>query len=673
MKYILLITALVPFSLFGQKNDLCSTWTKINAVIQQNHYTPKPVDDSLSVYVFDSFLQKLDENNRIFLESEIVSLKNHRLKIDDYLTKENCTFIEDFYKSYSSAYERYKKVIIAIKNEPFPLSSKEKIHFIKKNAPHLKSENELKLYYKKRLLFNTLQDITELSENKDSILQHFTKISEKIKKEAFDNYECKIQNEKLAKSDFEEVFLSVFCSYFDPHTAYFSDAAKSAFLSHLEDNNFSFGMDLSLNEKNEIIVQQIIPGSTAYYSEKIDAGDQIIKISNQNNEYLISCTSIDKIEEILQSEKYTSADFTLKKQSGKVYNVSLFKKNLKNYENNLYSYVIEKNGAKTGYISIPSFYATFDNGTSNVSTDLTKEILKLQRDQVSGLILDLQNNGGGSMTEAVRIAGMFIDIGPVGQVNNKKTGTEIIKDLNRGMVYTGPLVVLINGFSASASEFLTNAIQDYNRGIVIGDTSFGKASMQQILPLENSDNQFIKLTQEAFYRVTGKSNQKNGITPDVQIPTLFRNQMPRESDNKTALQNTVLTNTVRYPKMENSSFPSIIEQSRKRVSENEFNNKTLQLNTQIDQLYDNDLPPILLNIENVFAEMSKMKTLWKEIKNHSEKEVDFNIQRNSTDIEYQQFDEYLKSSNTDKIKQLRSNPYILEALNIINDIRTQKN
>lgn len=671
MKKIVLLVLALPAFAFGQTDtNPCETLTRINILIQQQHYRPKPVDDSLSVYVFDTFLKKLDDDNRLFTEVEINALKKHKLKIDDYVLEGNCDFLTDFYKAYSTAVERYSTTIEAIKKEPFALKSTETIQFSKKAFPFVKDADELKKLYKKRMLFHILKDISEVSTNKDSLLANFDKIAKTSKDKIFETFLCKSAGFQLSLKEFNAKFFGAFCDYFDPHTEYFSASEKSSFLSAVSADNLTFGMMISMNEKDEIIVDEVLPGSSAYYTEKIDGGDQIIKIKYLNEEYNIACSSMQKVESIFSSSEYKNVEFTLRKKSGEVYNVNLTKKVMKDYDNNVYSYILENNNKKTGYIRIPSFYAKFENGKTNMSDDVIREIYKLQEDKVDGLIIDLQNNGGGSMDEAVKLTGAFIDVGPVAIMNNRRHQTQTLKDPNRGSVYTGPLVVLINGFSASASEFFTNAMQDYNRAIVIGTQSYGKASMQRIFPLSFEDNpdEFVKLTIEEFYKITGKTNQTIGITPDVEIPLLFEDQMPKESDNTTALKNDVIEGVSRFTPFSNPLKAEAIANSKKRIGENQDAKTITEMNDKIDKLYDGPLTPVLLEFNSVFTEINKMNTVWKDIKNLSEKEYPIKVDRNTVDIEYQEFDEFLKSSNTEKIKALKSNFPVAEAINIINDL-----
>lgn len=672
LKKILFI--LLPILGFAQsEKSPCETLATINTIIQNRHYQPKPVDDTLSVFVFNEFIKIIDEDNRLFLKSEIDVLKKHQLKIDNYILENDCTFLTELYKSYTNATDRYKKIIEKIKSEPFAFKSSESIEFSLISFPHAKDEKELENLHKKRILFQVLREISETSTNKDSIVANFPSISAAAKDKILESYLCKFSGLQMSEKEFNSKFFSVFCSYFDPHTMYFSESDKSDFFSTVSANNLSFGMMVSLNEKDEIIVDEIIPGSSAYHTQKITSGDQVIKMKYKDEEYVIACSSMSKVESIFASTEYKNVDFTLRKKSGEIYTVTLTKKLLKNYDNKVYSYILEKDNKRAGYIRIPSFYGKFENGKTNVSDDVAKEVYKLKEDGIEGLIIDLENNGGGSMEEALKLTGSFIDDGPIAIMNDKNGKKKTVKDPTRGSIYLGPMVVLINGFSASASEFFTNTMQDYHRAIIIGNQSHGKATMQTVIPLSSERNpkEFIKITIEEFYRVTGKSNQLVGITPDVEIPTLFNKQMPREYENATALKNKTLKSKLKYNSLSNRYSAEIIDKSKKRVNSDEMLQSINQLNSKIDKVYEYDLAPILLEFNAVYEEVTKMNSLWKELKEVSLKVYPIEVKRNSIDIAYQQFDDFLKSSNTEKIKAIKNNLHIIEAVNIINDLKTK--
>ena len=673
MKRINIAFLLFPLFFFGQtEKNPCETLSKINAMIQEQHYRPKPIDDSLSVYVFKTFLNQLDEENRLFLEPEINVLKKHQYKIDDYILSKNCEFLHEFYVAYNKTITRYSTLISAIEKEPFPLNSTEKVVFSKDPFPYVKDEAEIKRLYKKRLLFNILRDVAELSTNKDSLTANFESLAQKSKVKTFERAKCKIGSFQYTEAEFQGVFFNVFCSYFDPHTEYFSENEKSSFFSTVSSDNMTFGLYVSMTDKDEMAVDDIIPGSSAYFSEKIDKGDLLLKIKYGNDVYEMGCASMKKIDEIISSNEYKAADFTFRKKSGEIYNVSLVKKIMKDYQNNVYSFKIKKDNAIYGYIRIPSFYSTFENGKSNVSNDVSKEIYKLQDEHVDGIIIDIENNGGGSMEEAVKLSGLFIDVGPLAVMNNNKSKKETLKDMNRGTIYNGPMVVMINGFSASASEFFTNAMQDYNRAIIIGNKSLGKATMQRVFPVSETNDEFLKITLEKFYRITGKSNQYIGITPDIEIPQLFDKQMPREDSQKTALKNDEINVTVKYTKLINEGYEQAIAQSKKRIEASEDAKNITALNSKIAPFYDDNLPPITLQFDKVFNDATKINMLWKTIKSANEKEYPITVEQNSADDEIQKFDDYLKSFTIERIKDLKQNYHILEATNILNDIKNYK-
>ena len=664
---------LLPLLALSQKEkNPCETLASINKLIQENHYHPKPIDDSLSVYVFKTFLSRLDEENRLFISPEINELKKHKYQIDDYINVHDCSFLHDFYTAYSKSITRYSAIIASLKKENFSFSSDEKVVFSKKAFPYAVDEAELKHMYKKRILFSILRDIAELSTNKDSLVTNFDTLATSNKLKAFDKYECKTESYQMSEDEFNAIFYSVFCSYFDPHTEYFSENDKSEFFSTVSSDNLTFGLYVSMSEKDEITVDDIIPGSSAYFSDKINVGDQLLKIKYKDDEYEIACASMKKIDEIISSKDYKAAIFTFRKKSGEIYSVRLAKKILKDYQNNVFSFKLKKDNSTFGYIKIPSFYSTFENGKSSITNDVVKEIDKLEIDKIDGLIIDVENNGGGSMEEAVALSGLFIDDGPLAIMNNNKNNKQIISDSILGAIYNGPIVIMINGFSASASEFFTNAMQDYNRAIIIGNKSLGKATMQRIFPLNANNDEFLKLTLEKFYRLTGKSNQYTGITPDVEIPLLFDKQMPRESSEVTALKNDEIQGVPKYTYLKNVIYADAITTSKKRIAESTDAHEIENLNTKINPLYDADLPPVVLQFSYVFDDVNKINSIWKDIKKETEKEYPITVELNAADDKIQKKDEFMKTNTTERIKNIKQNFHILEATNILYDVNNIK-
>ncbi len=678
MKKISLLLFLTTFSLLGQNSDkTCELLSKINRVIQNEHFRPKPVDDSLSVYVFDAFLDGLDENRNLFTKLEYEKLCKHRLQLDNYILKNDCSFMDDFIALYQFALERKKKVLEKIQLEVLEYNGKDTIKFSKKNFPFDLESTDLDRVWKKRMKYDILEDISKLSSNLDSLNLNFSKLEKISKAKIFESNFCKLNNllanKKRLGNDLQITFLNLFCTYFDPHTNFFSEDAKSSFMSSLATSSLSIGLDVTLNEKEEIIVDEVVPGGPAARTNKFEKGDIILKISNNKGEdYLVSCAPLDKIGELFFSDSNEIIELTIQKKNGNTLAILLKKEIMKATANAVSSFIIKK-GIKIGYIEIPSFYSDFDGLSSQgCADDVAKEIEKLKQDKIDGLVIDLQDDGGGSMEEAVKLAGMFIDYGPVSVLVDSKNKQTILKDYNRGSVYYGPIVILINGSSASASEFFSGAMQDYNRAIVAGSRSLGKASMQTILPLDANQQDFIKLTVEKFYRITGDSNQIKGIIPDIALPILYDSIFPREISYKTALKYDAINLKARFTPFRKDYYPILIQQSNLRTKNNVLFNEIVLANNEINALYNDPKKPLLITFKDVFKDIHDIDPLWKKVKKIAATENNCTISNNSYDLEKIKFDTYQQEINTYKIKELKTNPFIEEAVEILNDFNKLK-
>ncbi|MBF2708501.1 carboxy terminal-processing peptidase [Flavobacterium soyangense] len=674
MKKISLVLFLTTFSLFGQNSaKTCELLSKINALIQHEHFHPKPVDDSLSVFVFDTFMDGLDGNRNLFTKTEYENLCKSRLLLDNYILQNDCSFMNDFISVYQFALERKKKTLEKMQNEVLDYTAKDTVKFSKKNFPFDLEAANIDKVWRKRIKYDILEDISKLSSNLDSLNQNFAKLEKISKVKIFDTHLCKVnsilESKKGLGYDLQNDFLNIFCTYFDPHTNYFSQDAKTSFMSDLTTSGLSLGLNVSLNDKEEIVVEEIVPGGPAARAEKFEKDDVILKVSNKKGEdYLVSCTSLDKIGELIYSDSNEEIELTIQKKNGNILAVLLKKQVMRTTANAVSSFIVEKE-IKVGYINIPNFYSDFDGySEQGCADDVAKEIVKLNQDNIQGLIIDLQDNGGGSMEEAIKLAGMFIDYGPVSVLVNSKNKQSVLKDYNRGSVYYGPIVILINGNSASASEFFTATMQDYNRAIIVGSKSLGKASMQTILPLDENKQDFVKLTVEKFYRITGDSNQIKGIIPDIALPILYDSIVPREISYKTALKYDVINSKTRFAPFRKDYYPSIIDLSNSRLKNNALFNEINLTNDGINALYNDPKKSLQVTFKEVFNDIHEIDSLWKKVKKIAKIENNCAISNNSYDSEKLKLDSFQQEINTYKIKDLKTSPYIEEAVAILNDI-----
>lgn len=676
MKKIALALILTTNILFSQSGDsTCEIVNKINAIIQEDHIRPKPVDDSLSVFVFDNLINELDPSRNIFFKTEYDEMaEKYRKNLDDFILSNDCSFLADITSKYKESLLRTKKVLEKIQTAPIDYSKTDTIRFYKKSFPfYLKKENLEKVWLKK-IRYQILDEIAELSDNLDSIKVNFQSIESKSKKLILSNEICRINTLLETNVRQEEKFYNFFCTYFDPHSAYFSDDSKTSFVASLSKEHLSLGMTVNLNEKNEIIVAEVDPNGPAYQTGQIKKGDQIISISNQKETLQVSCASLESISTLILSESNKSITLTLKRNSGKSFDVYIEKKVMKDEENSVFSFIVGKE-SKIGYIKIPSFYADLEgNSRKGCADDVAREVIKLERDNIKGLVIDLIDNGGGSMEEAIKLAGMFIDYGPLSIVVDRNQGKSIINDPYKGLIYKGPIVILVNSNTASASEFFSSILQDYNRALLLGSTTLGKATMQTILSLDETKNtDFLKITINKFYRVTGKSHQYIGVKPDVILPEFYENVYQRESNFPTAIKNDSITPSLKFkPYVKRALIDKLAQNSTTRLADNYFFNNIKEINQKIDKLINTPKAEIPMTIDAVFKQKKVVNSLWTEINT-------FNDENNPLDVYNSTVNQFLlgvypndKTINQYQIDNLKTNPYLNEAVNVINEFNAWK-
>ncbi len=377
---------------------------------------------------------------------------------------------------------------------------------------------------------------------------------------------------------------------------------------------------------------------------------------------------------MILSESNKSITLTLKRNSGKSFDVYIEKQVMKDEDNSVYSFIIGKE-SKIGYIKIPSFYADLDeNNRKGCADDVAREVIKLERDNIKGLVIDLIDNGGGSMEEAIKLAGMFIDYGPISIVIDNKKEKSVINDPYKGLIYKGPIVVLVNSNTASASEFFASIMQDYNRALLMGSTTLGKATMQTILSLDDKKNtDFLKITINKFYRVTGKSHQYVGVRPDVLLPEFYEDVYQKESDFPTAIKNDSIEPFLKYrPYAKRALIDKLAQNSAARMVDNYYFNDIKKINQKIDNIVNTPKAELPMTLDAVFKQKKLVNSLWKEINT-------FNDENNPLDVYNSTVNQFLlgvypndKTTNQYQIDNLKTNPYLNEAVNVINEFNASK-
>ncbi|WP_339919558.1 S41 family peptidase [uncultured Flavobacterium sp.] len=677
MKIISVVFLLTSFSLFAQSDTkTCILLSKINKLIQSEHFQPKPIDDSLSVFVFDNFIDGLDPSRNILLKSEYEALSfKFRLNLDDLILANDCSFLPEIVAVYKNGLSRNKAILEKMKTDTIGYKVKDTIRFYKKIFPFYLEQNQLETAWRKNIKYKILDDIASQNNNLDSIATTFTAIEPISKRLIIANEICKTNAILEKESGFKEKLFDNFCSYFDPHSAYFNVETKSCFVASLSKEHLSMGMNVSLNDRNEIIVIKMDPNGPAFQTGGIKKRDQIIAVSNLKETLQVSCATLESISNMILSDANKKIMLTLRRSSGKNFDVLVEKKLIKDEGNAVYSFIIANKKRRYGYVKIPSFYTDFEgNSGKGCAEDAALEVLKLQKDSIQGVIIDLIDNGGGSMDEAIKLAGMFIDTGPISIILDNKKVQTIISDPYPGMIYKDPIVILVNGNSASASEFFASALQDYNRALLMGSATVGKATMQSIIPLEPNDTEnFVKLSINKFYRVDGKSNQATGIIPNVLVPEIYEVLYTKECNNPTAFKNDSIAISLVYNQfIKNTAMVKIAKKSTARIATNSYFNETKKLNKKIEYLVNTPKLPRPVTIDTVIKDQSEINAMWEEINA-------FDTKSNNLIIHNSNLNNYLltinpseKANNEFQMETLKRNHYLSEAIAIINDLNSVK-
>lgn len=528
----------------------------VGIVLEQGHYNPQKIDDQFSKKVLKQYLNTLDADKYIFLQKDINEFQKYSTKIDDEI---HGAPIESFYTISSRYVQRldelapmYKEIL----SKPFNFNLKEYLQTDGDKRNYPKTEAERYDYCRKRLKFMILGRFTDLQEERDSNPKDsIYKDDSVLIKEATDRVAKQMERffQTLKSHNTSEEMFSTFVNsitgVMDPHTTYMAPIDKRSFNEMLSGKFYGIGAQLQ-EKDGKITVSSLITGMPAWKSGEIQPADEIIKIG-QGDAPPVDVTGYalsDAVKLIRGERKGTEVRLTLKKPDGTIKVVSLLRDEISLEDTYAKSAIIHNGNQKIGYIYLPEFYADFENmNNRRAATDVAKEIMKLKEENVDGIIMDLRNNGGGSLTDVVEMVGLFIKNGPVVQVKGRNERIQVLSDDDDKILYSGPLTVMVDELSASASEIFAAAIQDYKRGIVIGSTStYGKGTVQRPISLDpQSQNVLfgnnpqglgdVKLTFRKFYRINGGTTQKVGVIPDIIIPDRLENVKFREKDNPNAL------------------------------------------------------------------------------------------------------------------------------------------
>ena len=660
----------------------------LTMVLERGHYSPVAIDDAFSKKVYAKYLDNIDPTKRFFLQSDIEEFSKYETKIDDMIKNKDLTFFNLTNSRLLQRMQECRAIYDDVLDNPFDFNTNENINVDYEKLPYAKNKRELVDRWRKQLKLQALSSITDKQkledDKKEKDAKYVVKSFETIEKEvresslkSLNEYFDFIQKE-LTRNDWFSIYLNAIVERFDPHTFYFSPEDKEKFDVSMS-GSFE-GIGARLQKKNDAVeISELISGGPAWKGKELEAGDLILKVGQGKEEPIdVAGMRLDDVVKKIKGPKGTEVRLTVKKVDGTIKVISIIRDEVETEETFAKSSVVEKDGKRFGVIYLPKFYISFENKENrDAYKDVAVEIERLKAQNIDGIVMDLRDNGGGSLETVVKMVGLFIPEGPVVQVKAPGRDPEILPDPDKKVQYDGPLVVMINNFSASASEIFAAAIQDYKRGIVVGSKhSYGKGTVQNVIDL----NQFIrgnsygdlgalKTTIQKFYRINGGSTQREGVMSDIIFPDRFTYLDMGERDEESALPWDKIA-PAKYEPL-NMNYDGIIANSKKRIASNNYFNLIDENAKWIFERKDENT--FSLNLNQFKKEMALSDAKIKKFKAISDYNNKLKFNSLPNEIALFEKDSLLKQKRERWHEDLQKDLYIEETLNVIAEIRASQN
>ncbi len=655
--------------------------------LKQYHFSPHEFNDSLSQEVFTNYIDALDPTKRFFLQKDIKQFETYKNEIDDQINTEDISFFKVVTDRFVQRNKETKAYYKEILSTPFDFNKDEIINLDYENKKYPKSEKQRKEFWKKQLKLNTLSrlyDKIKEEEQKEKDSTNYTKKSfdelEKKSREevvkSMDEYYDRM--DELNDEDWFGMYMNTITATFDPHTTYFSPRIKKKFDQEMSGKLEGIGARLQKKGDYTKIIE-LISGGPAWRQGELEVGDLILKVAQGAGEPLdIVGMRLDDAIEFIKGKKGTEVRLTVKKIDGSIKIIPIIRDIVELEETFAKSGKVEFEGKKYGIIHLPGFYIDFDNTEDyrNATSDMKKEIEELKKDGVEGLVIDLRNNGGGSLKTAIEIAGLFIKDGPIVQVKYTGRKPRIDKDIDKKIQWDGPLVILVNELSASASEIFAAAMQDYNRAVILGSKqTFGKGTVQNIVPLNrlirfDKPLGALKMTIQKFYRINGGSTQLKGVASDVPVPDKYTYLGIGEREEDNPLDWDKIEPAKYKPLNFYENFSDVVSQSIARVNDNpqfkliDENAKWLKENQEDKKVF--------LKLEDYKKDIEKHNEISKKFDKIKEYNNGLTFQSPSYEIPLIEKDSILGEKRKTWHKNLNKDPYVEEAVKVLSALKVNK-
>ena len=691
------LTSLV-FCFNSPKNDdekMSTIMVSVKNTLSYLHYSPKTINDAYSQEVYKHYFEMVDASKRYFLQSDMDEFAKHKMKLDDYLNQGNLTFYKLTIDRLYQRVDEIDKITQDILSKPINLDEDETLVLEPKIKNNAKNNAELAAEWKKYIKYNILQEMESLTakeamqkEKKDSV-QKFN-LKDTIKLEILTQEQKRIKAttevkdlvtdtfrrfKKRNKMDWFTVYMNAYTEVFDPHTNYYSPKNKEDFDTQFKGKVIGIGAIIQ-EKRGYLYLGALTIGAPAWKSKQLSDGDKILKVRSKPNEDAVNVVGMlsDEAVRLIRGEKGTKVTLTVEKKDKTIKEVTMIREEVAIEDTFARSIIVNgADGKKYGFINLPSFNADFEDPSGrNASDDIKNELVKLKAQNVQGIILDLRNNGGGSLTEVGDIMGLFMNTGPYVQVKDGNGKIQTLKNKQSAPIWTGPLVIMQNELSASASEILAGAIQDYGRGLVIGSPqSFGKGTVQTFVDLNrflqtSDDFGSLKLTIQKFYRITGESTQRKGIESDIKMKDFYTYSEIGERYDDYALAWDKIP-AVPYTPLNTVSISSLQKGLEARLQ----NNKNYQL-MQESALWKENLDKeesISLNQSKFNEVMKTRKAQIEKFKALDKYNNGLKFILNTDEVEREKKDEAFQKKTQNWTKNLQRDLYLLEAMNVISEMK----
>jgi len=656
----------------------------VGTILKEGHYQPKPIDDAFSKEVAQKFLKTLDSEKKFFLQSDIETINSVDNHIDnELLDGAPLLFFSTTNEIIKKRIDEANGIYTEILSKPFDFSKDETILLDPDSMAYAKDDADRREVWRKMLKYRALENYSQLLESQKNAKEEAKgkpveqKSDKELEAEArqkvktvYDRYFDRLKN-KMDDDERFNMFVNSITTTMDPHTDYMPPADKRYFQEQMSGKFFGIGAQLR-EEDGKIKIVSIVVGSPSWKQGQLRANDVILKVGQGDEEPVdITGFAVEDAVKLIRGQQGTEVRLTVRSTDGTQKVISIIRDEIILDETFARSAIIQGKN-KIGYIYLPEFYADFqDRDGASCAADVEKEVKKLQAEHVDGIILDLRFNPGGSLPDVVKMAGLFIPEGPVVQVRTRGNNVQVLKDQGKKVQYDGPLAIMVNEYSASASEILAAALQDYNRAVIIGSNTFGKGSVQRILELDNFvKGDFggslggLKLTVQKFYRVNGGSTQLKGVKPDVLLPDPYSETGERKDPDALQWDEIAKANYNRW--QPGVDVSTLAQNSANRIAKDE-SFRIIKDNIKMLKSLD-DQKTFPLSLKAYDTEQKANATALKKFDRANDKVTPLDISSLKVDLDRISSDSAKVARNKEWVKIRTQDPYLNEAVNVMNDL-----